>query len=64
MSGRRPVVNIVAESLSQHEEKHVVTTLLSGVRVGKRKKVQSVESDVLLADYRKTFFLFLKIFKI
>jgi hypothetical protein len=36
-SGRRPVVKIIAESLSQHDEKHVVTTPLSGIRVGGRR---------------------------
>jgi hypothetical protein len=37
-SGRPPVVKIIAESLSQHDEKHVVPTLLSvGKRVGRRK---------------------------
>jgi hypothetical protein len=35
-AGRRPVVKIIAESLSQHDEKHVPTPL-SGIRVGKRK---------------------------
>jgi hypothetical protein len=34
-SGRRPVVKIIAESLSQHDEKHVVPTPLS---VGKGRK--------------------------
>jgi hypothetical protein len=34
-SGKRPVVRINAESLSQHE-KHVVPTPLSGIRVGRR----------------------------
>jgi hypothetical protein len=38
MSGRRPVVKIVGESLSQHDEKHVVPTPLNGIRVGKRKE--------------------------
>jgi hypothetical protein len=33
---RRPVVKIIAESLSQHDEKHVVPTPLSGIRVGGR----------------------------
>jgi hypothetical protein len=36
-SGRRPVVKIIAESLSQHDEKHVVPTSLSGIRVGGRR---------------------------
>jgi hypothetical protein len=35
-SGRRPVVNIIAESLSQHDEKHVVPTPFSGIRIGRR----------------------------
>jgi hypothetical protein len=35
-SGRRPVVKILAESLSQHnKKKHVVPTPLSGTRAGK-----------------------------
>jgi hypothetical protein len=37
-SGRRPVVKIIAESLSQHGEKHVVPTPLGGIKVGKEKK--------------------------
>jgi hypothetical protein len=35
-SGRRPVVKIIAEILSQHDEKHVGPTPLSGIRVGGR----------------------------
>jgi hypothetical protein len=35
MSGRRPVVKIIAESLSQHDEKHAVPIPLS---VGKGRK--------------------------
>jgi hypothetical protein len=38
MSGRRIVIKIIAESLSRHDETHVVPTPLSGIRVGKRKK--------------------------
>jgi hypothetical protein len=38
-SGRRPVIKIIAESLSQHDEKHVVPTPLSGIRVGGRIKI-------------------------
>jgi hypothetical protein len=34
-SGRRPVVKIMAEPLSQHDEKHVVPTPLSGIKVRK-----------------------------
>jgi hypothetical protein len=37
-SGRRPVVKIIVESLSQHDEKNVVPISLSGIRVGKIKK--------------------------
>jgi hypothetical protein len=34
----RPVVKVIAESLSQHDEKHVVTTPLSvGKSVGRRR---------------------------
>jgi hypothetical protein len=36
-SGRRQIVKIIAESLSQHDEKHVVPTPLSGIRVGERE---------------------------
>jgi hypothetical protein len=32
---RRPVVEIIAESLSKHDEKHVVATPLIGISVGK-----------------------------
>jgi hypothetical protein len=35
-SDRRPIVKIIAESLSQHE-KHVVPTPLSGIRIEKRR---------------------------
>jgi hypothetical protein len=35
-SGRRPLVKIIAESLSQHDEKHVVPTPLSGIREGRK----------------------------
>jgi hypothetical protein len=38
MSGRRAVVKIIAESLSQHDEKYVVPTPLS---VGKGRKKKS-----------------------
>jgi hypothetical protein len=38
-SGRRPVLKIIAESLPQHDEKHVVTAPFSGIRVGKRMRV-------------------------
>jgi hypothetical protein len=35
---RQPVIKINAESLSQHDEKHVVPTPLSGIRGKKKKK--------------------------
>jgi hypothetical protein len=41
VSGRRPVVKIIPESLSKHDEKYAVPTPLSGIRVGKRKKNMS-----------------------
>jgi hypothetical protein len=37
MTGRRPVVKIIAESLSQDDEKRVVPTPLSGIRVKRRR---------------------------
>jgi hypothetical protein len=36
------VVKIIAESLLQHDEKHVVLTLLSGIRVVKRKILKNM----------------------
>jgi hypothetical protein len=47
MSGKRPVVKIIAESLSQYDEKHVVLTPLSGIRVGKRKRFKILKSNYL-----------------
>jgi hypothetical protein len=38
-SGWWPVVNIFAESLSQHDEKHVVPTPFSVIRGGERRWV-------------------------
>jgi hypothetical protein len=38
-SGRRPVVKIIAESLSEHAEKHVAPTAL---RVGKEEEEEEV----------------------
>jgi hypothetical protein len=35
---RLPDVKIIVESLSQHDEKHVVPTPLSGIRVGRRRR--------------------------
>jgi hypothetical protein len=39
-SGRRPVVKIIAESLSQHDEKHVLRRHLVWERVGRRRRRQ------------------------
>jgi hypothetical protein len=49
MLGWRPVVNIVAESLSQHDKKDVVPTSLSRTRVGKRRRseFEKVTSRIL-----------------
>jgi hypothetical protein len=44
VDGRRPVVKIIAKYLSQHDEKHVVPTPLSGIRVGKRRKEEEREA--------------------
>jgi hypothetical protein len=44
-SGRRPVVKINVESLSQHDEEHVVPTLLSGIRVGRRVAYQDIKKN-------------------
>jgi hypothetical protein len=43
------VVKIIAESLSQHDEKHVVLTPLSGIKVGKRKNVMQLSAKNLLS---------------
>jgi hypothetical protein len=34
---RQPVVKTIFESLSQNDEKHVVPTPLSGIRIGKKR---------------------------
>jgi hypothetical protein len=39
----RPVVKIIAESLSQHDEKYVVPTPLIRLRVGKRGRLTFVK---------------------
>jgi hypothetical protein len=41
----RQVVKIIAESLS-HDEKHVVPTPLSGIRVGGREIVGSIQKSI------------------
>jgi hypothetical protein len=60
MSGRQPVVKIIAESLSQHDEKHVVPILLSGIRVGRSvlfSKIESHDMPYLIWDLvRDTLF--------
>jgi hypothetical protein len=33
---------MIAKSLSQHDEKHVVPTPLSGIRVGKRRRIKII----------------------
>jgi hypothetical protein len=50
---RRPVVKIMAESLSQHDEKYVVPTPLIGIMEAKRKK------DVV--NYKKIFRIILEL---
>jgi hypothetical protein len=44
-SGRLPDVKIVAESLSQHDEKHVVPTPLCGIRVGRRRIIMYLKTS-------------------
>jgi hypothetical protein len=44
MLGRRPRVIIIAESLSQHDEKHVVLTLLS---IGKRSEEEEEDPSYI-----------------
>jgi hypothetical protein len=53
-SGRRPFVKIIAESLSQHDEKHIVPTPLSGIRVGEKRLFIVIRSTYLfpLLGYR------------
>jgi hypothetical protein len=52
----RRVVKIIADSLSQHDEKHVVPTPLNGIRVGgrvlkKKSEVRnSIKKAVLMLD--------------
>jgi hypothetical protein len=53
-SGRRPVVKIIAESLSQHDEKYVIPTPRSGIRVGKRR-VAMKEKELTYRDFTTSF---------
>jgi hypothetical protein len=46
-SGRRPVVKIISESLSQHDEKHVVPTPLSEIRAGGRFETELSGGETL-----------------
>jgi hypothetical protein len=39
---RQAALKIIAKSLSQHDEKHVVPTPLSGIRVGKRRDILNI----------------------
>jgi hypothetical protein len=48
---RRPVVKIIAESSSQHDEKHVVPTPFSGIRVGGSEVIHNY---ILLQQVLKT----------
>jgi hypothetical protein len=45
MSGRRPVVKIIAVSSSQHDEKHIVPTPLGGIRVGGRRSCIALDGQ-------------------
>jgi hypothetical protein len=56
-SGRRPIVKIISESTSQHDEIHVVPTPLSGIRVGRRRKYLII--NILFAQ---SFFILLSAF--
>jgi hypothetical protein len=47
-SGMRPVVKITAESLSQHDEKHVVPTPLSVGKSRKKKKGTKIRVERLV----------------
>jgi hypothetical protein len=47
MSDRQPVVKIIAESLSQHDEKHVVLTPFS-VEKGRKKKSVSGNANSMV----------------
>jgi hypothetical protein len=48
-SDRRNIVLIIAESLSQHDEKYVVPTPLNGIRVEKRRGESGVNKTYTLA---------------
>jgi hypothetical protein len=54
MSGRRTVVKIIAKSLS-HDEKHVVPTPLSGIRVGERRSVVNSIDSMVYKRLKMTF---------
>jgi hypothetical protein len=68
-SGRQPVVKIIAESLSQYDEKYVIPIPFSGIRVGRRryliKKTKNncyivFPSDCDDVESRKTFVLHIR----
>jgi hypothetical protein len=48
-SGRRPVAKTIAESLSQHDEKHVVPTPLSGEKGEEEEEFGSYSSRLQLS---------------
>jgi hypothetical protein len=50
---------MIAESLSQHDEKHVVTTTLSGIRVGRRRRFSIVIFNIVIIMYIK-YLVFIK----
>jgi hypothetical protein len=52
----RAVVKIIAESLSQHDEKHVVPTPPSGIRVGKRKNRNTTKLHATILKVTKLYF--------
>jgi hypothetical protein len=47
---------IIAESLTQHNEKHVVPTLLSGISVG-RRKIQEQTAGLISMDLMSRCYL-------
>jgi uncharacterized membrane protein len=59
MSGRQPVVKIIAKSFSQYDEKHVVPTPLSGIRVGKRRKINLKCLKQAHYGYKPAYYVFL-----
>jgi hypothetical protein len=52
MSNRRPVVNIIAESLS-HDE-NIIPTPISGIRIGRRRVVNVSVNNISLLKYNNS----------